>query len=81
MDKFCIGDEQVDRQEEQIAHGRNGITPAVVHKTARNGSNPSYYEFATQTFIGLLNQRSVKFDRPEPNSGEPQSAMLGFFNQ
>jgi len=41
-EEFRYGDKQVDRQEEQIAHERKGITPNMVRKTAPNGKIPSY---------------------------------------
>ncbi len=33
-EEFCEGNEQMDRQEEQIAHELQIITPANLHKTA-----------------------------------------------
>jgi hypothetical protein len=33
-EEFCEGNEQMDRQEEQIAHELKIITPANLHKTA-----------------------------------------------
>ena len=40
--EFRNGIEQVNREEKQVAHGWNGITPAMVRKTARKGPIPSY---------------------------------------
>ena len=34
MEEFCNGDQQMDRQKEQIAHAWNGITPSAVCKAA-----------------------------------------------
>ena len=34
-EEFREGDEQVNREEKQFAHGCNAITPAVLRKTAR----------------------------------------------
>ena len=36
-EEFREGDKQVDRQEQQIAHESNVITPAKPRKTARQG--------------------------------------------
>ncbi len=36
-EEFREGNEQVDRQEEQIAHASNIITPVIARKTARQG--------------------------------------------
>jgi hypothetical protein len=35
--KFCEGDEQVNCQEQQIAHGPNIAMLAILRKTARQG--------------------------------------------
>jgi hypothetical protein len=49
-EEFRKGDEQVDRQEERIAHGSNIITPVIARKTARQRlirARFTIYEFAT----------------------------------
>ena len=43
------GDQQVDGQDEEVAHRANATMPAVPRKTARRRRIPSYYEFATDT--------------------------------
>ena len=49
-EEFREGDKQVGRQEEQIAHASNIITPVIAHKTARQRlirTRFAIYEFAT----------------------------------
>ena len=46
-EEFRDNDEQVDDQEEQIAHQANRTMTAGACKAARRRQIPSYYEFAT----------------------------------
>ena len=49
-EEFREGDKQVGRQEEQIAHASNIITPVIARKTARQRlirTRFTIYEFAT----------------------------------
>ena len=49
-EEFRADNEQVDRQEEQIAHASNIITPVIARKTARQRlirARFTIYEFAT----------------------------------
>src|ERR1700730_13438846 len=51
-EEFREGDKQVGRQEEQIAHASNIITPVIAHKTARQRlirTRFTIYEFATDS--------------------------------
>jgi len=43
------GDQQVDGEDEQFAHGANGTVTASACKTAQRGQIASHYEFATHT--------------------------------
>ena len=59
-EEFREGDKQVGRQEEQIAHASNIITPVIARKTARQRlirTRFTIYEFATDTrkVMELLN--------------------------
>src|ERR1700692_2497971 len=51
-EEFREGDKQAGRQEEQIAHASNIITPVIAHKTARQRlirARFTIYEFATDS--------------------------------
>jgi hypothetical protein len=48
-EEFRDDDEQMDYQEEQIAHQVNRTMTASARKAARRRRIPSYYEFATHT--------------------------------
>jgi len=50
-EKFREDDDRVDRREEQIAHEPNVITPASLHKTARQG--PFGLEFGSSPPAGF----------------------------
>jgi hypothetical protein len=43
-------DQQVDREDEEFAHGTNATMIASTRKTAPHSRIPSYCEFATHTF-------------------------------
>ena len=45
--EFHEGDQQVDGENEEVAHGANRIITTIARKTAPHGRIPSYYEFAT----------------------------------
>ena len=45
--EFHQGDQQVDGEDEEFAHGANGTMTAVPRKTAPHRRIPSYYEFAS----------------------------------
>jgi hypothetical protein len=48
--EFHEGDQQVDGEDEEFAHGTNRIKTASARKTAPRWRIPSYYEFATDRF-------------------------------
>ena len=48
-EEFRKGDEQMNREKNKFAYEWNVITPAIVRKTARRGSIPSYSELATHS--------------------------------
>lgn len=46
-EQLCGGDEQVDGQDDEVAHAAHRSMTATAHKTAPHGRIPSYCEFAT----------------------------------
>jgi len=59
--EFHEGDQQVDGEDEEFAHGTNRIKTASARKTAPRWRIPSYYEFATDR---LADDRDCDADRP-----------------
>ena len=46
-EQFRKGDQQVDGEEEEVAHGANRTMTTSARKTPPHRRIPSYYEFAT----------------------------------
>jgi hypothetical protein len=49
--EFRRGDQQVDGEDEEVAHRANGIITISTCKTAHRGWIASHYEFAPHTFL------------------------------
>jgi hypothetical protein len=52
-DEFHKGDQQVDGENEDAAHGANRTMTANARKTAPHRRIPSYCDFATHTFYEM----------------------------
>jgi hypothetical protein len=62
-DEFYKGDQQVDGENEDVAHAANRTMTANARKTAPHRQSPSYCEFATHThwFLSLTDaQRKIE---------------------
>src|ERR1700676_2456167 len=52
-EQLCAGDQQVDGQDDEIAHRANGTIATSGGKTAQRGRIASHYEFAPHTLSRL----------------------------
>ncbi len=60
-EEFHKGDQQVDSEHEEVAHGVNRIMTTSARKTAPHGRIPSYYEFAPHRSITVESRLTSLF--------------------
>ena len=53
-EQLCAGDQQVDGQDDEIAHRANGTIATSGGKTAQRGRIASHYEFAPHRMTSEL---------------------------